>query len=172
MVFCRGCGKEIHESAPVCPNCGAPQMVAASRTVRLEKNMTFPDAVKTCFNKYFVFSGRAARSEYWFWKLFLFLCNFGFVVLIAAMMPSNDYPMMPESGAVDFLRVAWMLFNLGMLIPDLSVTIRRIHDINLSGWYWLISCIPLFGTIVMLVWACTKGTQGDNQYGADPLEIK
>ena len=62
-----------------------------------------------------------------------------------------------------------ILVYLGLLIPMLSVQVRRLHDINRSGWWILIAFVPLVGAILLLVWHCSKGTQGDNRFGIDPL---
>lgn len=115
--------------------------------------MNFPDVVRTCFQKYVVFNGRAARSEYWFWVLFTFIGSFvlGIVDGILGMQLLGG------------------LFTLAVLLPSISVGVRRLHDIDKSGWWILINLIPIIGLIVFIFWAVTKGTAGDNRFGADPL---
>lgn len=106
--------------------------------------MTFPQAVLTCFKKYADFSGRAARSEYWYWTLFVFIANICCQILDARLA---------------------LVFSVATLLPCIAVAVRRLHDIGKSGWWWLIAFIPLIGAIVLLVWFCTRGTQGPNRYG-------
>jgi uncharacterized membrane protein YhaH (DUF805 family) len=64
---------------------------------------------------------------------------------------------------------AYILVALGLLLPSLSVLVRRLHDTDRSGWYYWIVLIPLIGSIVLLVWFCSRGTEGSNTYGPDPL---
>ncbi|MBV9757922.1 MAG: DUF805 domain-containing protein [Alphaproteobacteria bacterium] len=114
---------------------------------------TFSSAVSICFSKYATFGGRAPRSEYWYFALF------NLVVMIAAEI-------------VDFasgVAIVSTIAGLVLFLPGLSVHIRRLHDIDRSGWWWWILLIPLVGAIIMLVWVCTRGTTGPNRFGADPL---
>ena len=61
-----------------------------------------------------------------------------------------------------------VLYTLAILLPSISVCVRRMHDINKSGWWLWIGLVPLVGGIVLLVFACTEGTNGPNRYGPDP----
>lgn len=61
-----------------------------------------------------------------------------------------------------------VIIALGTFIPSLAAAVRRLHDTNRSGWFYLIGLIPLIGSILLLVWFCTEGTHGDNEYGPDP----
>lgn len=63
----------------------------------------------------------------------------------------------------------YLLVVLSLFLPGLAVTVRRLHDLGKSGWFYLIALIPIAGFIVLLVWFCKQGTNGDNQYGPDPL---
>ena len=141
--------------------------------------MGFWQAVSTCFRKCADFSGRAQRSEFWWWILFsqlasiiVTIVSFGFLTLV---------------------------FSLAVLLPSIAVTARRLHDIDKSGWWQIMYALPLvlsmfsmgiaasqdnrfFGfvtiilglaffasIIVLFIWYATKGTQGNNSFGADPL---
>lgn len=117
--------------------------------------MSFMEAVKTCYSKYATFSGRASRSEYWWFFLFFILVYF--ILGFLAGMLGSDLVMM-LTGA----------FGLISLIPSLAVGARRLHDIDKSAWWLLISIIPIVSLILIYFFAL-KGTDGDNQYGADPL---
>ena len=115
--------------------------------------MGLVDAVKSGISNYANFSGRASRSEYWFWVLGVLI---GYIVFGALMMVSEK------------LGLLLVVFYLGIIIPSLSVAVRRLHDTDKSGWMILISLIPLIGLIV-LYWYCVRGTDGPNQYGDDPF---
>ncbi len=113
--------------------------------------MSFADAVRSVSSKYAGFDGRARRSEYWFFMLFAVLAYVAAAVLDAII------------GAGIFTVVAL----LGLFVPSLAVTARRLHDTGRSGWWQLISLIP-FGGIVLLVFLCTDGGLAPNRYGSSP----
>jgi uncharacterized membrane protein YhaH (DUF805 family) len=109
--------------------------------------MTFQDAITTCFNKYAEFVGRARRSEYWWFVLF------GIVVSLV---------LSPLSTSLS------LLASLALLVPNLAVSVRRLHDTGRSGWYLLLSLIPFLGVIILIVWLATEGKPGPNFYGESP----
>jgi len=121
--------------------------------------MTFSDAVKTCFNKYATFQERAARSEFWYFALFQFIANLVLGYVDAFFL----------FGAGGDISVLSSLFGLAVFIPSISVAVRRLHDIDRSGWWWWLLIIPLIGWIILIIWYATKGTDGRNRFGADPL---
>jgi uncharacterized membrane protein YhaH (DUF805 family) len=116
--------------------------------------MNFAPSVTTCFQKYATFQGRAARSEFWYFTLFQLTAFIVGWILGAILGVKN---------AIDAL--IW----LALLLPSISVAVRRLHDINRSGWSYWVTFIPLVGPIVMLVWFCQRGTLGPNDYGDDSL---
>jgi uncharacterized membrane protein YhaH (DUF805 family) len=61
------------------------------------------------------------------------------------------------------------LVELGLFLPSLGVIVRRLHDLDKSGWWYFFVIVPLVGPIMMLVWLCTRGTNGGNRFGNDPL---
>lgn len=143
--------------------------------------MGFKDAVRTCLReKYVTFSGRASRSEFWYFMLFLFLLLVGLALLffvlggLGAIQSGNADALF--SGAFAIIAVAAGLIWLATVLPTISVFVRRFHDINLSGW-WYLGCIiggfiPYIGFLISLVpyvIGFIKGTAGDNNYGPDPL---
>lgn len=109
--------------------------------------MSFVEAVQVCLRKYADFSGRARRSEYWWFALF----NFG-VTLILSLVSS----------------VLYVLAALALFLPALAVGVRRLHDTGRSGWYLLISLIPLVGAIILIVFLASPGNPEPNQYGDAP----
>lgn len=128
--------------------------------------MTFTEAVKSGFSKYVQFSGRAARSEYWWWTLFSMLVQVvlqvGVTAIAVAAGPGSETLVMVFSGLL-------MLVVLALILPSISVLVRRLHDIDRSGWWYWIILVPLVGVILLLVWFCKKGTTGPNRFGQDPL---
>ena len=119
-----------------------------------DTSMGFVDAVKNGFANYANSNGRARRSEFWYWTLFNFI-----VQLIAALLVR----------ATDMSFIS-LVASLALTIPSVCVGIRRLHDIGMSGWYYLISFIPLVGTILMIVWGVRDSQPGPNQYGPNPKE--
>ncbi len=115
--------------------------------------MTFGQAIKSCYSNYVTFSGRAPRSEYWFFVLYQ--CLVGFVCGLLM--------------AFGIGRLLLGLFVVANFLPAISVMVRRLHDIDRSGWWYWIVLVPLVGPILLLVWFCTRGTAGANRFGPDPL---
>jgi uncharacterized membrane protein YhaH (DUF805 family) len=120
--------------------------------------MGFVDAIGAGFRNYVNFSGRASRSEYWYWVLF--------VILLSAAAGLVDVAIAGTSG----FSVIGALVSLGTFLPSLAVAVRRFHDRDQSGWWILIGLIPLVGIILLIVWFCQRGSVGPNRFGADPLE--
>jgi uncharacterized membrane protein YhaH (DUF805 family) len=120
----------------------------------------FIEAIKSGFSNYVNFSGRAARWQFWYWVLFAFIAA---VVgnVIDVMMLSSD---VGESGA----GLVGSLISLALLLPGISVSVRRLHDIDRTGW-WVLLSFTVIGIILLIVWNCQKGTTGPNRFGADPL---
>jgi uncharacterized membrane protein YhaH (DUF805 family) len=114
--------------------------------------MNFGEAISAGFSNYVNFSGRASRSEFWFWILFgVILSIIGNVI-----------------DAVIGIPVISAVVALVLLLPNISISIRRLHDIDRTGW-WFLLVLTIIGSILLIVWACFKGTSGPNTYGPDPL---
>jgi uncharacterized membrane protein YhaH (DUF805 family) len=126
--------------------------------------VNFQTAIKTGFSKYVTFSGRARRSEYWFWALFAFLAG-----VVASILDTIAGTTTSSGGGVFSGLVA-----LGLLLPGLAVFFRRMHDIGRSGLWVLTLLIPVanivFG-IIFIVWACKDSQPGANQHGPNPKGI-
>ena len=114
--------------------------------------MNFSDSLITCLKKYFVFQGRASRSEYWWFQLIVTPSYF------ISTLFDND---------ISYLFLGITLFTL---IPAISAGVRRLHDTNRSGFFLLISFIPFIGGIVLLFLLIPEGTKGKNKFGPDPLK--
>ncbi|MFZ4481289.1 MAG: DUF805 domain-containing protein, partial [Rhodoferax sp.] len=102
--------------------------------------MTFQESIKVCFSKYADFSGRASRSEYWWFALFCLLGG------LAAQAVSE---------------VIGVLFSLGTLLPIIAAATRRLHDTHRSGWWQLVSLIPIIGWIVIVVFLAQESKPAD-----------
>jgi uncharacterized membrane protein YhaH (DUF805 family) len=120
--------------------------------------MTLSEAVKISLAKYASFGGRARRSEYWCFTLVHSLA------ILLAMVVS--YLVMLAIPALGFILYTSVVF--GTLLPHLAVSVRRLHDVDRTGWWYLFGTVPVLGAIVLLVWFCTDGTRGPNRFGADP----
>jgi uncharacterized membrane protein YhaH (DUF805 family) len=114
--------------------------------------MGFGAAVSACFSKYITFSGRARRAEYWYWTLFVVLVNVAAVVLPIVV---------PRQPAIGLLSTALYLV---LLLPGFAVLVRRLHDTDHSGWWFLLP-LTIIGSIVLLVWMCQEGTKTTNRFG-------
>jgi uncharacterized membrane protein YhaH (DUF805 family) len=120
--------------------------------------MNFTQAIASGFSHYVTFSGRAIRSEYWYWVLFAVLGGVATKMADSAIFASQSSAS-PLNG----------VFNLLIFLPGLALGIRRLHDINRSGW-WVLITLTIIGVFLLLYWACTKGTHGPNEYGPDPFQ--
>ncbi len=116
----------------------------------------FVPTVKTVFSRWKDFDGRSARSEYWLFALFCVITNF-LVGIIAGVLGDT------------LGSIVSLIVSLGLFVPSLSVAVRRLHDTDRSGWWFLIALIPILGLLVFIYFAVQKGTTGPNRFGADPL---
>ena len=115
--------------------------------------MSFVDALKSVFSQYANFNGRARRSEYWFFYL-------AYAVVSVVLSVLAQYS--------SIFSVISAIVSLGLLCPSLAVSVRRLHDIGKSGWYYLFALIPLVGAIILLIWFVKDSEPGDNMYGPNP----
>jgi uncharacterized membrane protein YhaH (DUF805 family) len=148
--------------------------------------MTFGQAFRTCLTKYLVFSGRASRSEFWFFALFVFLCKTAAAAVDSAIWHSRI-------GNGPFSTIVL----LALFLPQISVQVRRLHDTDRSGWWLLAFLVPtllaflaypaslenpalnavrgvaiiaaIVSFITLIVWFVVPGTIGSNRFGPDPL---
>lgn len=112
----------------------------------------------TALRKYAVFQGRARRREYWMFTLG--------TVILGVIAGAIDAGLTAVAG-VAFVGI---LLNLALIVPSLSVTARRLHDIGRSGWWMLLILIPLVGWIVLFIFSIKGGDQGPNAWGDDPKD--
>jgi uncharacterized membrane protein YhaH (DUF805 family) len=119
--------------------------------------MSFPEAVRTCLGRYANFTGRARRAEYWWFALFQ--------VLVLVLAEIVDYAVGSGPAILTFLA------TLALILPSLAVSVRRLHDTGKSGWWILISFVPIVGPVVLLVFVLSGGDPAANQYGPSPKAV-
>lgn len=117
--------------------------------------MSFGDAIRTALSNYANFDGRAARPEFWWFFLFYVLVQLAGGALDAALFPNSFGPIGTLAG-------------LALLLPYLAVGARRLHDTDRSGWWLLLSLVPIIGAIVLIVFFVQRGTEGGNRFGQPP----
>ena len=130
--------------------------------------MSFGESVKTCFQKYVTFKGRARRSEYWWF------CLLNFIVSIVTLV--LDYQMDTINievglGALSGLYTLIVMNEIGTLIvflPGLAVSVRRLHDTGHSGWLYLLIIIPILGSLFLLYFFVSDSAPEENRYGKSP----
>ena len=133
-----------------CNKCGsivpdnATRCTVCGAAAQPKEGVGFLDAMKLYFTRYADFSGRSRRSEYWY------ACLFNMLLSLVCWIPV----------------IGWIA-AVAVLIPGLSVTVRRLHDVGKSGWWLLLVLVP-FGGIVLLIWECSDSDPRPNQYGPSP----
>ena len=122
--------------------------------------MSFSNAVKAYFLKWNDFRTRSSRSEYWWATLFVGLASY----LVGGVTEALVFNAMSIA-----LLITMLPIQLFIIIASTCLVIRRLHDVDRSGWWYLI-VFTIVGMIPLLIWYCTKGTEGDNRFGVDPLQ--
>jgi uncharacterized membrane protein YhaH (DUF805 family) len=151
MIFCPGCGAEMLSTRQMCSRCGvSPRLI---RTERHEYG--FGESVGLCLSHYAQFSGRSPRAEYWYFGLFVTLVGIG--------------ASLADTFWLDGSLIAEIVTDLALLLPSMSVGVRRLHDGGRSGWWFGLLLLPVVGAVIVLVWLSSKGTPGSNRFGPDPL---
>jgi len=115
--------------------------------------MSFFEAIKICFSKYVSCSGRSGRSEFWFFYLFITLGS-----IITTIIDLMVGPFSPLN----------LIFSLITLLPFLTVSVRRLHDVNRSGW-WLLIPFTIIGIIPYAYWITKKSNPQENNFGPSPI---
>ncbi|HEX4198452.1 MAG TPA: DUF805 domain-containing protein [Caulobacteraceae bacterium] len=126
--------------------------------------MGFVQAITSGFRRYVDFNGRSSRSEYWYWILFYFLVSVAFGVLEQLASLAGGGP----NAISHIISLLDNLVDLAFFLPTIAVAVRRLHDTDRSGWWYLIA-FTVIGLIPLIIWFCTRGTIGENRFGPDPL---
>lgn len=122
-----------------------------------DSSMKFTESVKTVYSKYATFSGRATRSEYWWFVLFLYATILCAVLLGVAT--GIDKPILALIG----------IFVAISFIPIVALRVRRLHDIGKSGWWIFLGLVPYIGEFILFIFS-VMGSDGENEYGPDPFD--
>jgi uncharacterized membrane protein YhaH (DUF805 family) len=122
--------------------------------------MDFWQAIISGFKNYVSFRGRACRSEYWYWVLALIIGG-----IITAVI---DYAAFGIGFGVVKYGPVNSIFSVATFLPSLAISIRRLHDIDRTGW-WTLIWFTGIGVFLLIYWACERGTPGRNRFGPDPL---
>ena len=109
--------------------------------------------------KYAVFGGRSRRREYWYFVLF------SSIITVLLFVVDGAIGTFDSSLGLGLLSG---IFSLAILVPTITVSVRKLHDIDRTGWWFLISLVPLIGSIVLFVFAVQDGTPETNRYGPSP----
>ena len=123
--------------------------------------------------RYFDFSGRSRRLEYWMFVLFVFLAAFAWIIFLFLLgdVTGSDFR---SSRVLNGAETAWVvvgcLLYLAILIPAIAVQVRRFHDQDRTGWLCLLNFIPYVGGLIVLVFMLLPGTRGENPFGDDPKD--
>ena len=122
--------------------------------------MNMQESVSSVLSQYATFSGRAMRSEFWWWVLFVILLSIATNLVDGiALSPLLGYSMF--GGPQILSGLVW----LALLIPGIAVSVRRLHDVGRSGWWLLLCLVPLVGALVLLFWYVQPGEPGRNRFG-------
>ena len=119
--------------------------------------MGMMEAVRLFFGNYTNFQTRSRRSEYW-WPVL-----FNMIIILPL------YLLMISGGVLSGIGgLLYIVYALAAFLPSIAVVVRRLHDLDKSGWWYFIAFIPLIGGLLLLYWFCQPGTVGPNKFGADP----
>ena len=135
----------------------ASQTTASARSMAGARCMGFGEAISTCFAQYLSVNGRATRSEYWYFYLFLILVNIPFSLLDTAL-------------GFDEIGIFESIWSLVTAPPLICAAARRLHDIGKSGWWQLIP-LTCVGIPILIYWLCKKSEEDTNAYGPNPFTV-
>lgn len=155
-VFCKKCGSKLvpisdsnrhNYDGVLLGSQITPADGLRNKTESPSSGMTMLKAIKICFSKYAKFDGKASRSEYWYFGLFSFCLNtIPFILAIIIDIEAISL----------FLVAISFIYAMASLIPMISVTVRRLHDVGKSGSYIFLCFVPFVGSIILLYFLCKK----------------
>ena len=123
--------------------------------------MNFLNAVKSFFVRWNDFKTRSSRSEYWWATLFSVLVSLASDLINVAIAST-------PSALIFIIAILVIIFLIFMMIAGIALAIRRLHDLDKSGWWYLL-IFTIIGIIPLTIWFCFKGTEGENRFGENPL---
>ena len=128
----------------------------------MQPAMTFGDAINSVLSKYATFAGRASRTEFWRWVLVFVLLTLVTRMIDGALFASSVHAGLFERGAMQPLT---FIAILALLLPNMALAVRRLHDTGRSGWWLLLMLVPFVGPLVLLYWYVQPSEEAPNQYG-------
>ena len=146
----------MQDQAARVARCGWPVPDATVAHMRVEAGDEFYSGNFLGIQQLCEFYRARARSEFWYWALFAILASIAGELIDLALFTSSTFTPVQT------------LVNLALFLPGLAVSVRRLHDLDRTGW-WLLLIFTVIGMIVLLVWDCMRGTVGPNRFGPDPL---
>ena len=191
-IYCQNCGQSVLPNMKICPQCGGttfgaeplfsagenstpdiveqdmpdatfgaspspnpnpnpnPSPSGSTGNMNSSASMSFPDAIKICMAKFIDFDGRATRPEFWYWQLCMAIGGFT-TAFIDGMMTGDT-------------GVLYICFTLIMFLPNMAVTVRRLHDTGRTGWWFLLQ-ITIIGIPILIYFACQRSDKHQNTYG-------
>lgn len=142
--------------------CGIWKTKINTQMEQVQVRVGFGEAIKRAFSKYCCFSGRASRSEYWWFVLFNWLVCMCIVILFGLLAGDDPY------ASDNAFSTIWLIWWLVVLLPYLGLCWRRLHDIDKSGNYFSVTFVPFVGGIIWLIWMCKPSDIWANDYGDVP----
>ena len=146
VKFCSNCGKEVDPLAVVCVSCGAQLKEMTGTSGKHPLHPVIARVKENAIDKIVDFKGRMSRREYWWW------------MLSAAVMAT----------VLMFIPFVGWLAALGLCLPMVSATVRRLHDVGRPTLNILFGLIPFVGMVLMIIWCVDPGMSGDNEFGPEP----
>lgn len=128
--------------------------------------MGFTEAVRSGFDNYVNFNGRASRPAYWWWVLFGVLVSL--VTRVLDGLIGSNIVRGGQFGTEVSVGIISSLVGLVLLLPSVAVLVRRLHDTDRSGWWYWIILIPVIGWLALIYFLASAGTPGENRYGSSP----
>ena len=192
-MFCSFCGSEVLDGDKFCRSCGAaldaksadsgdaanPFALGAQARSLFDSAASGVPINPWCFRKYFNGRGRASRTEVWSWIVFLSLC-YGvllapvafmlFAVILSADGGPDLLPFEPPENFLYWPIWTFQVLTLVFFCPTISLFVRRLHDMNYSGWMVIPAFAPVLNWIFVVVLGVWPGTPGANRYGPNPAE--
>ena len=186
-MFCTNCGVQVEVAFNFCSGCGFPvkadttdknprnvseepanmflapssSSVGANHLSHAPKRMSFFETVNFSWRNYATFGGRASRSEFWYWILFVLVSSglvFGLAILGFFVFDSS-------SQNVQIVSTIFSIYCLALVVPTIARIVRRLHDTNRPGSFLLFTLIPLVGNLLLFTWLCSKGEPVENRFG-------
>ena len=118
--------------------------------------------LKVMRDNYANFNGRARRKEYWMFTLFYILLVLACAFALALLVATGPYSL------TILVAIIFITVILAHVVPSIALSVRRLHDVGLSGWFLLLAFIPYIGNLIIFVFSVIEGNKGTNKYGPDP----